>query len=128
MSEKSVLDFSSQHIKFGEAKCAIDSAVATLNLAAGEYHDIAHNQRRVPTDEERARCRGLAAYAAHTALEACKVIWSLSGASSVMSGNPLSGLYTDLLVAGQHFTNNKDANFKSYGRTLFGLELDNPTL
>ena len=31
-------------------------------------------------------------------------------------------------TGGPKFTQNKDPNFKSYGRTLYGLPLDNPTL
>ena len=128
MSEKSVADFSSQQIKFAEAKCAADSAVEILRFAASEFHAIAREESRVPTDLERSRCRALATFAGNTAMDSAKMAWDLSGALSVLSSSSLGALYTDLIVANQHFTQNKDPNFKSYGRTLYGLPLDNVTL
>ena len=128
MSEQRVADFSSQQIKFAEAKCAADSAVEILRFAADEFLAIATEEARMPTDLERARCRALATFAGNTAMDSAKTVWDLSGALSVLNSSVLGGLYTDLIVANQHFTQNKDPNFKSYGRTLYGLPLDNPTL
>lgn len=128
MSEQRVADFSSQQIKFAEAQCAADSAVEILRFAADEFLSIATQGARVPSDMERARCRALATFAGNTAMDSSKTVWDLSGALSVLSSSVLGGLYTDLIVANQHFTQNKDPNFKSYGRTLYGLPLDNPTL
>ena len=101
------------------------------SVAIGEIQrglPIATQEARVPTDLERARCRALATFAGNTAMDSSKTVWDLSGALSVLSSSVLGGLYTDLIVANQHFTQNKDPNFKSYGRTLYGLALDNPTL
>ncbi len=128
MSEQSVMDFSSQQIKFAEAQCAADSAAELLRFAADEFQAIASEGGRLPTDVERARCRALATFAGKTAMDAAKLVWDLSGANSVLSANPLAGLYTDVIVARQHFTQNTDPNFKSYGRALYGLPLDNLTL
>ena len=128
MSEQRVADFSSQQIKFAEAKCAADSAVEILRFAAGEFHAIASEEARAPSDLERSRCRALATFAGNTAMDSAKTVWDLSGALSVLNSSVLGGLYTDLIVANQHFTQNKDPNFKSYGRTLYGLPLDNLTL
>ena len=128
MSEQRVADFSSQQIKFAEAKYADDSAVEMLRFAADEFHAIARDEARTPSDLERARCRALATFAGNTAAESAKTVWDLSGALSVLSSSTLGALYTDLIVANQHFTQNKDPNFKSYGRTLYGLPLDNVTL
>lgn len=128
MSEKSVADFSSQQIKFAEAKCGADSAVEILRFAADEFLAIASEEGRAPTDLERARCRALATFAGNTAMDAARTVWDLSGALSVLNSSVLGALYTDLIVANQHFTQNKDPNFKSYGRTLYGLPLDNLTL
>jgi alkylation response protein AidB-like acyl-CoA dehydrogenase len=126
MSEKNVADFSTQHVKFAEAKCATDAAHDLMRLTADRFQAIACDERRVPTPEERARCRGTATYAAQTAVAAAQTVWTLAGATSVLNTNPLSGVYADLMVACQHFTINKDANFKTYGRALYGLEIDNP--
>ena len=128
MSEQSVMDFSSQQIKFAEAQCAADSAAELLRFAADEFQAIASEGGRLPTDVERARCRALATFAGKTTMDAAKLVWDLSGANSVLSANPLAGLYTDVIVARQHFTQNTDPNFKSYGRALYGLPLDNLTL
>ena len=128
MSETSVADFSSQQIKFAEAKCGADSAAQILRFAADEFHAIAAEEGRVPSDLERSRCRGLATFAGNTAADAARTVWDLSGALSVLQSSTLGNLYSDLIVANQHFTQNKDPNFKSYGRTLYGLPLDNITL
>ncbi len=128
MSEKSVADFSSQQIKFAEAKCAVDSAVEILRFAADEFVAIATEEARPPSDLERSRCRALATFAGNMAMDSARTVWDLSGALSVLNSSVLGALYTDLIVANQHFTQNKDPNFKSYGRTLYGLPLDNLTL
>ena len=128
MSEQNVADFSSQQIKFAEAKCAADMADQILRLAADEFQAISCVEGRVPSDLERSRCRGLATFAGNTAMDSAKAVWDLSGALSVLKSSTLGGLYSDLIVANQHFTQNKDPNFKSYGRTLYGLPLDNITL
>ncbi|MFP6688161.1 MAG: acyl-CoA dehydrogenase, partial [Alphaproteobacteria bacterium] len=109
-------------------KCAADSAVEILRFAAGEFHAIASEEARAPSDLERSRCRALATFAGNTAMDSAKTVWDLSGALSVLNSSVLGGLYTDLIVANQHFTQNKDPNFKSYGRTLYCLPLDNLTL
>ena len=128
MSEQSVADFSSQQIKFAEANCAADMAEQVLRFAADEFQNISCEEGRVPSDLERSRCRGLATFAGNTAMDSAKAVWDLSGALSVLKSSTLGGLYSDLIVANQHFTQNKDPNFKSYGRTLYGLPLDNITL
>jgi len=128
MSEQNVADFSSQQIKFAEANCAADMADQILRFAADEFQAIACEEGRVPSDIERSRCRGLATFAGNTAMDSAKTVWDLSGALSVLKSSTLGGLYSDLIVANQHFTQNKDPNFKSYGRTLYGLPLDNITL
>ena len=128
MSETSVADFSSQQIKFAEAKCGTDMAAQILRFSAEEFHAIAAEGGRVPTEVERARCRGQATFAGNMATDAARTVWDLSGALSVLQSSTLGSLYSDLIVANQHFTQNKDPNFKSYGRTLYGLPLDNITL
>ena len=128
MAEKNVAAFASQHIQFAEAKCAVDCARQILKLAADEISATVHDQGRVPGLEERARCRALAVYAGSLAMDASRTIWDLSGAASVYSDSALGNLYTDMMVANQHFTLNKDVNFTTYGRMLYGLEIDNPTL
>lgn len=128
MSEKSVADFSSQQIKFADAMCGADSAAEILRFAAAEFLAIPTKEGRVPTDLERARCRALATFAGNLAMDAARLVWDLSGANSVLNSSQLGTLYTDLLVANQHFTQNRDPNFKSFGRTLYGLPLDNTTL
>ncbi|MCY4408444.1 MAG: hypothetical protein OXC15_18910, partial [Rhodospirillaceae bacterium] len=75
-----------------------------------------------------ARCRARATYAGNIAMDAARAIWDLSGAASVYTRSSLGNLYTDMMVANQHFTQNKDVNFTTYGRMLYGLEIDNPTL
>jgi 3-hydroxy-9,10-secoandrosta-1,3,5(10)-triene-9,17-dione monooxygenase len=128
MAEKNVAGFASQHIKFAEAQCAADTAKQILKFAAREMSAIAYDEGRLPTLEERARCRALATFAGNTAMDAAKTIWDLSGAASVYTRSELGHLYTDMLVANQHFTQNKDVNYTTYGRLLYGLETDNPTL
>lgn len=128
MSEKNVAAFASQHIRFAECKCAVDSALQLLRLAADEVSAIACEEGRLPTLEERARCRALATYAGDIAMDASRAIWDLSGAASVYSRSSLGNLYTDMMVANQHFTQNKDVNYTTYGRMLYGLDIDNPTL
>ena len=128
MAEKDVAAFASQHIRFAEARCAADCARHILKLAADEMSAIVHGEGRVPGLDERARCRALAAYAGNLAMDASRTIWDLSGAASVYSDSALGNLYTDMMVANQHFTQNKDVNFTTYGRMLYGLEIDNPTL
>ncbi len=128
MSEKAVSGFASQQIRFAEAFGAIDSAYFLLLSAADEIARIALEEGRAPTSEERARCRALATVAGNTAMDGAKTVWDLSGAISVYERSVMSGLYTDMIVANQHFTQNKDPNFRSYGLTLFGHEIDNPTL
>ena len=128
MSEKGVAAFASQHIRFAECKCAVDSALQVLKMAADEISAIACEEGRLPTLEERARCRALATYAGDIAMDASRAIWDLSGAASVYSRSSLGNLYTDMMVANQHFTQNKDVNYTTYGRMLYGLDIDNPTL
>lgn len=127
MAEKDVSAFASQHIRFAEARCAADCAKRILKLAADEMTATAHDARR-PSLEERARCRALATYAGNLAMDASRTVWDLSGAASVYSASEIGNLYTDMMVANQHFTQNKDVNFTTYGRMLYGLEIDNPTL
>jgi 3-hydroxy-9,10-secoandrosta-1,3,5(10)-triene-9,17-dione monooxygenase len=128
MAEKGVATFASQHIRFAESKAAVDCARQLLSFAADEIGAIACEEGRVPTLEERARCRALATYAGNIAMDASRAIWGLSGAASVYSNSSLGNLFTDMLVANQHFTQNKDVNFTTYGRMLYGLDIDNPTL
>ena len=128
MAEKGVATFASQHIRFAEAKCAVDCARQLLRHAADEIGAIACEEGRVPTLEERARCRALATYAGNIAMDASRAVWDLSGAASVYSNSSLGNLFTDMMVAHQHFTQNEDVNFTTYGRMLYGLDIDNPTL
>ena len=128
MAEKGVATFASQHIRFAESKAAVDCARQLLRFAADEISAIACEEGRVPNLEERARCRALATYAGNVAMDASRAIWDLSGAASVYSRSSLGNLYTDMMVANQHFTQNKDVNFTTYGRMLYGLDIDNPTL
>ena len=128
MAEKGVATFASQHIRFAETKCAADCARQLLSFAADEISAIACEEGRLPNLEERARCRALATYAGTIAMDAARAIWDLSGAASVYSDSSLGNLFTDMLVANQHFTQNKDVNFTTYGRMLYGLDIDNPTL
>ena len=128
MSEKGVAAFASQHIRFAEAKAAVDCARQLLRTAADEISAIACEEGRLPSLEERARCRALATYAGSIAMDASHTVWDLSGAAGVYSSNSLGNLYTDMLVANQHFTQNKDVNYTTYGRMLYGLDIDNPTL
>ena len=128
MAEKGVATFASQHIRFAEAKAAVDCARQLLRFAGDEISAIAGEEGRVPNLEERARCRALAAYAGNTAMDAARAVWDLSGAASVYSKSSLGNLYTDMMVANQHFTQNKDVNYTTYGRMLYGLDIDNPTL
>ena len=128
MAEKGVATFASQHIRFAEAKAAADCARQLLRFAGDEISAIAGEEGRVPNLEERARCRALATYAGNTAMDAARAVWDLSGATSVYSKSSLGNLYTDMMVANQHFTQNKDVNYTTYGRMLYGLDIDNPTL
>ena len=128
MAEKGVATFASQHIRFAEAKAAVDCARQLLRFAGDEISAIVREEGRVPNLEERARCRALAAYAGNTAMDAARAVWDLSGAASVYSKSSLGNLYTDMMVANQHFTQNKDVNYTTYGRILYGLDIDNPTL
>ena len=128
MAEKGVATFASQHIRFAEAKAAVDCARQLLSFAADEIGAIACEEGRVPTLEERARCRALATHAGNIAMDVSRAIWDLSGAASVYSNSSLGNLFTDMMVANQHFTQNKDVNFTTYGRMLYGLDIDNPTL
>lgn len=128
MAEKNVAAFASQHICFAESKAAVDCARQLLKMAADEISAIACDEGRLPTLEERARCRALATYAGNIAMDASRAIWDLSGAASVYSSSSLGNLFTDMMVANQHFTQNKDVNFTTYGRMLYGLDIDNPTL
>ena len=128
MAEKGVATFASQHIRFAEAKAAADCARQLLRFAGDEISAIACEEGRVPNLEERARCRALATYAGNTAMDAARAVWDLSGAASVYSKSSLGNLYTDMMVANQHFTQNKDVNYTTYGRMLYGLQIDNPTL
>ena len=128
MAEKGVAGFASQHIRFAEAKAAADCARQLLRFAADEVSAIACDEGRRPSLEERARCRALATYAGNIAMDASRAVWDLSGAASVYSNSSLGNLFTDMMVANQHFTQNKDVNFTTYGRMLYGLDIDNPTL
>ena len=128
MAEKDVATFASQHIRFAETRCAVDGARQLLRCAADEVSAIVYEEGRLPSLEERARCRALATYAGNVAMDAARAIWTLSGAASVYSRSSLGNLYTDMMVANQHFTQNKDVNYTTYGRMLYGLEIDNPTL
>ena len=128
MAEKGVATFASQHIRFAEAKAAVDCARQLLRFAGDEISAIVREEGRVPNLEERARCRALATYAGNTAMDAARAVWDLSGAASVYSKSSLGNLYTDMMVANQHFTQNKDVNYTTYGRILYGLDIDNPTL
>ena len=128
MAEKGVASFASQHIRFAESRCAVDCARQLLKVAADEISAIACVEGRLPSLEERARTRALATHAGSIAMDAARTIWSLSGAASVYSSSSLGNLYTDMMVANQHFTQNKDVNFTTYGRMLYGLDIDNPTL
>ena len=128
MAEKNVAAFASQHIRFAESRAAVDCARQLLKMAADEISAIACDEGRLPTLEERARCRALATYAGNIAMDASRAIWDLSGAASVYSSSSLGNLFTDMMVANQHFTQNKDVNFTTYGRMLYGLDIDNPTL
>ena len=128
MAEKDVASFASQHIRFAETRCAVDCAKQLLKHAADEIAAIACDEGRLPSLEERARCRALATYAGNIAMDAARDIWRLSGAASVYSASALGNLFTDMMVANQHFTQNKDVNFTTYGRMLYGLDIDNPAL
>ena len=128
MAERDVATFASQHIRFAETKCAVDGALQLLRNAAEEVSAIVRDEGRLPNLEERARCRALAAYAGNISMDAAHAIWTLSGAASVYQRSALGNLYTDMIVANQHFTQNRDVNYTTYGRLLYGLETDNPAL
>ncbi len=126
-SGKAVSDFPTQQVKIAEALASIRAARLLIYGACDQMTEIL-DSGRLPTDEERARCRAEATFAGQLATRAVNVVWDAAGGGAIYDRNPLSRYFCDMSAANRHITQNWDVSAISYGRTALGLTLDNPTL
>lgn len=127
VSAKAVSDFSTQQVKVAEALSCLRAARLLIYGACEEMTKILESDR-LPTDEERARCRAEATFAGQLATRAVNVVWDAAGGGAIYERNPLSRYFADMSAANRHITQNWDVSAISHGRTALGLPLDNPTL
>jgi 3-hydroxy-9,10-secoandrosta-1,3,5(10)-triene-9,17-dione monooxygenase len=127
VSGKAVSDFSTQHVKVAEALSCLRAARLLIYGACEQMTEILESDR-LPSDEERARCRAEATFAGQLATRAVNVVWDAAGGGAIYERNPLSRYFTDMSAANRHITQNWDVSAISHGRTALGLPLDNPTL
>ncbi|MBN9030213.1 MAG: hypothetical protein J0I23_10420 [Rhizobiales bacterium] len=127
VSAKAVSDFPTQQVKIAEALSCLRAARLLIYGACEEMTDILESDR-LPTEEERARCRAEATFAGQLATRAVNVVWDAAGGGAIYERNPLSRYFADMSAANRHITQNWDVSAISHGRTVLGLPLDNPTL
>ncbi len=127
VSAKAVSDYSTQQVKVAEALSCLRAARLLIYGACEEMTEILESDR-LPTDEERARCRAEATFAGQLATRAVNVVWDAAGGGAIYERNPLSRYFADMSAANRHITQNWDVSAISHGRTALGLPLDNPTL
>lgn len=126
-SSRAVTDFSTQHVKVAEALACIQAARLLIYGACDQITEILE-LGRLPTDEERARCRAEATFAGQLSTRAVNVVWDAAGGGAIYDRNPLSRYFCDMSAANRHITQNWDVSAITHGRVVLGLPIDNPTL
>ncbi|MGA0565507.1 acyl-CoA dehydrogenase family protein [Ancylobacter sp. VNQ12] len=126
-SVRPVSDFNTQHVKVAEALAAIKAARLLLYGVCDQMTEIIASGR-MPTLEERARCRAEATFAGQLSTRAVNVVWDAVGGSGIYDANPLSRYFRDMSAANRHITQNWDVNASTHGRVVLGLPIDNPAL
>jgi 3-hydroxy-9,10-secoandrosta-1,3,5(10)-triene-9,17-dione monooxygenase len=127
ISGKAVADYSTTHLKLGEAAASLDGARSILRAAGGLATSIAE-AGRVPTMEEKARFRRDGAFAGRLCMRALELVLELAGGSALYDSNPISRGYRDLRSANVHISQNWDVNASNWGRVALGLPSTDPTL
>jgi 3-hydroxy-9,10-secoandrosta-1,3,5(10)-triene-9,17-dione monooxygenase len=126
-SSKAVSDFSTTHVKIAEALSCVRAARLVIYGACDKMTEILESGR-LPSDQDRAGIRAEATFAGQLATRAVNVVWDAAGGGAVYNRNPLSRSFADISVANRHITQNWDVSAITYGRTVLGLPMDNPTL
>jgi 3-hydroxy-9,10-secoandrosta-1,3,5(10)-triene-9,17-dione monooxygenase len=126
-SSRAVTDFSTQHVKVAEALANLKAARLLIYGACDQMTEILESSR-LPTDEERARCRAEATFAGQLSTRAVNIVWDAAGGGAIYDRNPLSRYFCDMSAANRHITQNWDVSATTHGRVVLGLPIDNPTL
>jgi len=127
MSGQQTRSLTSQQIKVAEAAASLECAKAALYSMCDEIMALL-SAGIVPSDEQRARYRSVAAFTGKLVFSAANAIWDAEGARAVYMKNHIARAYRDLCTATRHFTHNWDVNAATHGRARLGLPLDNPSL
>src|SRR5438034_104926 len=101
-------DYSSVHLKLGEAAAAIAAARRTLSANAELIMQQAQGNG-VPTLEEKSAWRRDSAYAALLARRAVDLLFEVSGGAVLFITHPLQRAFRDIHAASSHIALNWDA-------------------
>ncbi len=122
-----IVDFQAVQIKFGRARCLIDSARGLLRDSAIHLQAIAA-AGDAPDLDTKLRYRAQVAFAVNQSREAVETLWSCYGANGLYSRDPLQRHLRDVLAINQHFSFNFDIAGSAYGLNALGGAYAQPTM
>jgi len=127
VSGKSVADYSTVHVKIGEAHTAINMARMLLHNCCDLGMAVAAKAEVAPM-ELKTELRAKAAMAGKLSAEAVDLCFQLSGGAGLYDRNPVSRAMRDMNCMRGHITQNWDVNASNHGRVLLGLPSADPAL
>ncbi|RMG54261.1 MAG: hypothetical protein D6723_05455 [Acidobacteria bacterium] len=113
--------------ELGSAQMALAEAATTLDALENlmqRYADdvmVYGRERRLPSEEERARYYAWRSYMVRQAIHLVDRLFELSGGHSIFESHPIQRIWRDVHTAAQHVTLNFESSMEAYGRTLVGL-------
>lgn len=108
-------------IALGQAKAAADEMKSTMRRDLAEMDRIGRED--LPLDPERMSLFLLqSANVPHRCQEAALALMRAAGANGIRLDRPLAGIYSDILVIGQHASNLPSTPAMALGKSMLGIE------
>ncbi len=105
--------------EIGEAATKIHAARVLIESATMELDEAALD-RRVLSEDQRARNKAKANYAMAILQEASRALMNVAGSSAFNNGNPASRYWRDFEMVSRHFGNIATVGYQVYGQSLLG--------
>src|SRR5712692_7985009 len=108
-------------IALAEASTTLDAVEGLMLRCADEIMAVYSAERRIPTEQERARYYAWRSYMVRQATRVVDRVFELSGGHAIYLQHPLQRIWRDVHAVSQHFALHFEFAMEAYGRTLVGL-------
>jgi 3-hydroxy-9,10-secoandrosta-1,3,5(10)-triene-9,17-dione monooxygenase len=114
-------EMTSAQMALAEASTTLDAVEGLMLRYADELMAWYSPERRIPTEQERARYYAWRSYMVRQASRVVDRLFELSGGHSIYLQHPLQRIWRDVHAVGQHLGLHFEFSMEAYGRTLVGL-------